>query len=65
MPVWFRKALRAEPRALARWKALTPRRQKEILRYLMNVMTAPARTRVVERTVGMLAGEGGRHGTRE
>jgi hypothetical protein len=57
MPAWFRSALKKNPLALAGWKSQRPSRQKEILRYLMNLKSTEARARNVDRAVRLLAGE--------
>jgi hypothetical protein len=56
MPSWFGAPLRANARSLAGWKASTPSRKKEILRYLMSIKTPEARARNVERALLLLAG---------
>src|SRR6476619_6421780 len=45
MPPWFRAALNKNPKAKKSWNALTPSRQKEILRYLTNLKSPEARKR--------------------
>jgi Bacteriocin-protection, YdeI or OmpD-Associated/Domain of unknown function (DUF1905) len=56
MPSWFRAPLAEHPRAKLAWKALTPSRKKEIVRYLANLKSTEARTRNVERALRALSG---------
>lgn len=56
VPIWFRAPLAENPKAAAAWKALTPSRKKEILRYLMNLKSDEARARNVERALRVLSG---------
>jgi hypothetical protein len=56
MPAWFRTPLFRIPAAKAAWSALTPSRQKEILRYLTALKSAEARARNVERALRVLSG---------
>jgi uncharacterized protein YdeI (YjbR/CyaY-like superfamily) len=60
MPKWFKAALAGNPPAAANWKALTPSRQKEILRYLANLKSSEARERNLNKVMTMLSGETGR-----
>jgi hypothetical protein len=55
MPAWFRAPLTKNTKAMRAWKALTPSRQKEILRYLLNLKSAEARARNLKRTLGQLS----------
>lgn len=52
----FRKALKANKKAKARFDALPPSRRKEILRYLNNLKSAEALTRNIRKSIAMLAG---------
>ena len=65
LPRWFVIALRADAAALEGWSALTPSRQKEIVRYLTNLKSPEARTRNVEKALRMLRGEKGRYMARD
>jgi hypothetical protein len=56
MPPWFRAPLTRNKRAATAWKALTPSRQKEILRYLMALRSDEARRRNVARAIHALSG---------
>ena len=59
MPPALRTALRAEPRATRAWQALTPSRQKEILRYLAGLRSETARDRNVSKVLAMLKSPSG------
>lgn len=56
MPPEFVARLDDDPAAKARWDALTPGLQKEILRYLANLKSDAARERNVERAIAVLGG---------
>ncbi|MGH7733912.1 MAG: YdeI/OmpD-associated family protein, partial [Gemmatimonadales bacterium] len=56
IPPWFRAPLTRNKRAATAWKALTPSRQKEILRYLMALKSDEARNRNVARAIHVLSG---------
>lgn len=56
MPAWFHDALAANPKARRAWEALTPSRQKEILRYFSWLKTDAARQRNLKRAMQVLAG---------
>lgn len=56
MPTWFRTPLQRVAGALAAWRALTPSRQKEILRYLTSLKSPEARARNVAKALRVLAG---------
>ena len=60
MPAWFVKALAKSPAARRGWKALSPSRQKELVRYFVRLQSASARQRNAERAVHVLAGGEGR-----
>lgn len=60
MPASFSAGLRRNPRARRSWNALSPSRQKEILRYFNGLKTDAARQRNVERALWVLAGGKGR-----
>jgi len=45
MPTWFRRGLAGNPLARKNWKALTPSRRKEVLRYFSRLSSPEARTR--------------------
>jgi hypothetical protein len=65
MPREFAAALQGAPEALGNWKALTPSRKKEVLRYLAGLKSAEARARNVAKAVRVLAGESGRFMARD
>lgn len=54
MPASLRAALRAEAKLSHAWKALTPSRRKEILRYLATLRSDAARERNVVKVLAML-----------
>lgn len=56
MPEWFRGRLAANARATRGWAALTPSRQKEILRCLSWLKSDAARERNVARAIRVLSG---------
>ncbi len=60
MPSWFREALNEHRTAAQTWSALTPSRQKEILRYFAGLKTPAARSRNVRRAIQVLSGRKGR-----
>jgi len=60
MPPWFRIPLAKNKKAEKAWDALTPSRQKEILRYLAALKSTEARARNVTRSLQMLSGKTGR-----
>jgi hypothetical protein len=60
VPIWFRRALRAQSRAAASWQALIPSRKKEILRYFAGLKSKEAKQRNLDRAVHVLSGEPGR-----
>ena len=65
LPDWFAKPLRGHDAATQGWKALTPSRQKEIVRYLTSLKSPESRTRNVEKALRMLSGEKGRYMARD
>ena len=54
VPEWFRVELAANPTALEKWAALTPSRQKEILRYFAALKSDVARDRNAIRVISAL-----------
>ena len=60
MPRWFKVAFAGNSKAASNWKALTPSRKKEILRYLANLKSSEARIRNLNKVMTMLSGETGR-----
>ena len=60
MPAWFVKALAKNSAARRGWKALSPSRQKELVRYFVRLQSASARQHNAERAVHVLAGGEGR-----
>ena len=65
MPRGFEKPLSTNPVAMENWQALTPSRQKEIVRYLANLKSAEARARNLEKVLHMLSGKKGRFMARD
>lgn len=59
LPAWFSAALEANTAASANWAALSPSRQKEVVRYLLNLKSDEARERNLHRAMKMLGGEAG------
>ena len=60
MPAWFRGPLAGNSRAAKGWRALTPNRRKEILRYFSWLKSPEARERNVARALHVLSGKKGR-----
>lgn len=60
MPEWFRLALERNPAADAHWGALTPSRQKEVLRYFSQLKSDEARRRNLDKVMHVLSGKPGR-----
>ncbi len=60
LPEWFRGPLESDPVAKAAWDALTPSRQKEVVRYLSALKSDEARGRNLDKVMRMLGGEVGR-----
>ena len=56
MPSWFKIPLSKNAKAFAAWNALTPSRQKEILRYFSRLKSDDARQRNLERALAALSG---------
>jgi len=56
MPAWFRAPLAKNAAAKAAWQALTPSRQKEVVRYLAQLKSPEARARNLERALRVLSG---------
>jgi hypothetical protein len=54
MPDWLRVPLKKNRAAAAAFEALTPSRQKEIVRYMARLKSTEARARNVERVLEML-----------
>jgi hypothetical protein len=57
MPSWFKQALAGNPQAAKDWKALTPSRKKEILRYFSRLTSPEARARNLTGALQVLSGE--------
>ena len=53
----FKQALAGNPHAREHWKALTPSRKKEILRYFSRLNSPEARARNLSRALHVLSGE--------
>ncbi len=60
MPSWFSKALDENEKAKKNWKALTPSRKKEVLRYFAQLKSPEARARNLSKALHVLSGESGR-----
>ncbi|MDB5342628.1 MAG: hypothetical protein JWP89_1005 [Schlesneria sp.] len=60
MPRWFQLALVENPQAVKNWKALSPSRQKEVLRRFSGLKSPEARARNLSQALHVLAGETGR-----
>ena len=60
MPPWFREALRQSSSARSNWRALSPSRQKEILRYLSKLKSPQAKARNLKQAIAVLSGVQGR-----
>lgn len=60
MPEWFKSALGNNPVAQANWDALTPSRQKEVLRYFSWLKSDEAKDRNLEKIIHVLSGNEGR-----
>lgn len=65
MPPLFAEKLKEDPDAQRGWKALSPSRRKEILRYLAGLKSEEARYRNIERAMHVLAGKHARFMARE
>jgi len=60
MPLWFKQSLAGNPYTMKHWKALTPSRKKEILRYFLRLNSPEARARNLAKALHVLSGETGR-----
>ena len=60
VPPWFNDALDRNPSAKQTWDALTPSRQKEILRYFSRLKSSEAQARNAQRAIHVLSGGKGR-----
>lgn len=60
MPAWFKQALAEDPQAMKHWKALSPSRKKEILRYFSRLGSLEARTCNLAKALHVLTGKPGR-----
>lgn len=60
MPDWFQTALDKHTVAKNNWLALSPSRQKEILRYFSWLKSDEAKQRNIEKVIHVLSGEPGR-----
>ncbi len=56
MPRWFEQSLAANARARKNWKALTPSRQKEVLRYFSALKSPEACERNLAKVIHVLSG---------
>jgi hypothetical protein len=57
LPDWFETALSANDTAVFNWNNLPPSRQKEVVRYLMNLKSQEAKDRNLVRVMQSLSGE--------
>jgi Bacteriocin-protection, YdeI or OmpD-Associated/Domain of unknown function (DUF1905) len=57
IPRWLKQALAGNPHAREHWKALTPSRKKEILRYFSRLNSPEAQARNLSRALHVLSGE--------
>lgn len=57
MPDWFARVLDSNAVASKNWEALSPSRQKEILRYFHNLRSEEAQKRNLERVMNVLSGK--------
>jgi hypothetical protein len=64
-PEWFRLALELEPEARSHWIALSPSRQKEVVRYLSTLRSPEAKKRNLTQVMRVLRGENARYMGRE
>jgi hypothetical protein len=64
-PQWLLSALELEPVALSNWMALSPSRQKEVVRYLSTLRSPEAKERNLTRVMWVLGGGTGRYMGRE
>jgi hypothetical protein len=60
MPTWFKAALQGAVTARKNWQALSPSRQKEVLRYFSWLKSAEARERNLAKVLHVLSGKPGR-----
>lgn len=60
MPRRFKLALAGHPQAKENWRALTPSRKKEILRYFSRLNSPDARARNLAKALHVLSGKTGR-----
>jgi hypothetical protein len=56
LPVWFRTALKKNPKAKKAWDMLIPSRKKEILRYFAALKSPEAKARNLARAMEALSG---------
>lgn len=60
MPDWFKNPLYKNAKAKKNWEALSPSRQKEILRYFSWIKSDEAKSRNIDRAMQVLSGKEGR-----
>jgi hypothetical protein len=65
MPAFLRAALKANPKALAAYRALPPARQKELVRHFARLKSEEARTRNLVSALRVLSGHPGRFMARD
>jgi hypothetical protein len=59
-PKWFEAALEKNPVAMQNWQNLSPSRQKEVVRYFVDLKSQEAQHRNLEKIMRILSGEPGR-----
>jgi hypothetical protein len=61
LPEWFSRALESNEAATHNWVSLSPSRQKEIVRYLVNLKSQEAKDRNLVKVIEMLSGTNGHY----
>jgi hypothetical protein len=65
MPAYLASALKANPKAAAAYRSLSPSRQKELVRHFARLKSAEAKARNLEAALRVLSGEKGRFMARD
>lgn len=65
MPIWFKEALDKNAVAKANWDALSPSRQKEVLRYFSWLKSDETKQRNLKKVMEVLSGKPGRFMARD
>jgi hypothetical protein len=65
VPGWFHQALDHSAVAKSNWQALSPSRQKEVVRYLASLKSPDAQARNLQKVMDMLSGTSGRFMARD